>query len=166
VLGLDVAPKGASAAIVAVGERGDTLHAAVLEHGPGADWLLPALERVVVEYGSPRVIVDGRAVAHILPELERITKVIELGTSDVPVACAFFLRIAQEGRLRHRGEVELVVAIDGAAQRSLGDGFAWSRRNSGADISPLCALTWAVDFWRGSWNTWGKSDDTDQLLAA
>jgi hypothetical protein len=142
------------------------LHAAVLEHGPGAEWLLPALERVVVEYGSPRVIVDGRAVAHILPELERITKVIELGTSDVPVACAFFLRIAQEGRLRHRGEVELVVAIDGAAQRSLGDGFAWSRRNSGADISPLCALTWAVDFWRGSWNTWGKSDDTDQLLAA
>src|ERR1019366_10105705 len=155
VLGLDVAPKGASAAIVAVGECGDTLHAAVLEHGPGADWLLPALERVVVEYGSPRVIVDGKAVAHILPELERATnfKLVELGAADIPTACAFFLRIAQEGRLRHRGEVELVVAIDGAAQRSLGDGFAWSRRSSGADIAPLCALTWAMSFWHGSWGT-------------
>lgn len=153
VLGLDVAPKGASASIVAVGERGDELHCAVLEHGPGSDWVPAALERLCGEYNGPRVFVDGKAVAHMLPELERASgfKIAEIGTADVPVACAFFLQVAQQGKLRHRGEVELTVALDGAGQRTLGDGFAWSRRNSGVDITPLCALTWAASLWHGSW---------------
>src|ERR1019366_4659307 len=73
VLGLDVAPKGASAAIVVCGERGDALQAAVVEHGPGSDWVPQALERIVAEYDHPRVVVDGKAVAQMLPELERIT---------------------------------------------------------------------------------------------
>jgi phage terminase large subunit-like protein len=155
VLGLDVAPKGASAAIVVVGERGDALQAAVVEHGPGSDWVPQALERIVAEYDHPRLLVDGKAVAQMLPELERITgfRVTEMGTADVPTACAFFLRLAQEGKLRHRGEPELTIALDGAGQRTLGDGWAWSRRSSGADITPLCALTWAASFWRGAWGT-------------
>ncbi len=153
VLGLDVAPKGRSAAIVAVGEHGDTLHGTVLEAGPGSEWVPAALERLCAGYGGPRVLVDGKAVAHLLPELERASnfKVVELGTSEIPTACAFFLRLAQEGRFRHRGETELTVALDGAGQRQLGDGWAWSRRNSGTDITPLVAMTLAVSFWLGSW---------------
>jgi phage terminase large subunit-like protein len=155
VLGVDIAPQGKSAAIVAVGERGDTLHAAVLEHGPGTSWVPAALERICAECGRPRVIVDTKAVAQMLPELERASgfKVVELGATDIPTACAFWLRIVQEGKLKHRGETELTVALDGAGQRRLGDGWAWSRRSSGTDITPLVALTLATSFWRGSWGT-------------
>jgi len=155
VLGLDVGPKGSSAAIVAVGEHGDTLHAALLEHGSGVEWVPAALARICSEWGDPRVIVDGKACGAILPELERATnfKVVELGTGDIPPACAFWLRLVKDGKLRHRGEKELTIALDGAGQRTLGDGWAWSRRNSGTDITPLVAMTLAASFWHGSFQT-------------
>lgn len=153
VLGVDVAPQGHSAAIVAVGEDGEQLRAAVLEHGEGSDWVLPALTRIVAEHGNPTILVDGKACAHLIPELERVAdfKLRVLGTSDIPTACAFWLRLVQERRLKHRGERELTVALDGAGQRTLGDGWAWSRRSSGTDICPLVAMTLAASFWLGPW---------------
>jgi hypothetical protein len=155
VLGLDVSPKSSSAAIVCVGEIGDNLHAAVLEAGPGSDWVPAALERLCAEYGGPRVIVDSKAVAHLIPELERASnfRVEQLGASEVVTACAFWLRLVLEGRFKHRGEPELAIALDGAGQRRLNDGWAWSRRASGTDISPLVAVTLASSFWLGSWSS-------------
>jgi hypothetical protein len=38
----------------------------------------------------------------------------------------------------------LADAIRGAATRKLGDSWAWSRRNSSVDISPLVASTLAL----------------------
>lgn len=154
VLGVDVSPKGASAAIVAVGERGGLLYGAVLEAGEGTDWLLPALGRRLED--GQYVVVDERAVEALLHEIKSLAgvgRVIALGARDVSAACAFWLRIVNEGKLRHRGESELLVALDGAGQRTLGDGWAWSRAKSGSDISSLCALTWGVEFYRGSWGT-------------
>jgi hypothetical protein len=34
--------------------------------------------------------------------------------------------------------------VKGAAKRPLGDAWAWSRKSSGVDISPLVAITLAV----------------------
>jgi phage terminase large subunit-like protein len=155
VLGVDVAPQNQSAAIVAVGEDGNLLRSAVLEHGPGSDWVIPALERQRARLGELRLMADKKACAALMPELERVSdfKVSELDTGDVPAACEFWLKLVQESRLRHRGERELTIALDGAGQRKLGDGWAWSRRNSGADITPLVALTNATFFWLGSWGS-------------
>jgi hypothetical protein len=55
VLGLDVAPGGAFAAIVAVGERDGHLHAAALDHGEGTEWLMGALERRFQESAKRRL---------------------------------------------------------------------------------------------------------------
>jgi hypothetical protein len=153
VLALDIAPKGKSAAIVEAGEDGEVLRLAVLEHGPGVEWVIPSLQRILAERGGPTLLVDERATAAITPELERVTdwKLIALGSNEIPTACSFFLTLAQGSRLRHRGERELTVALDGAGQRTLGDAWAWSRRNSGTDITPLVACTLAVSFWHGSW---------------
>jgi hypothetical protein len=154
VLGADIGPKGKSAAITAVGERDGLLYAAVLEHGEGSDWLLPALARLVTD--RPYVIVDEKSMAHLLPEIKAtcgVDHVIALTAREVPPACEFWLRIVNEGKLRHRGEPELAIALDGAGQRSLGDGWAWSRAKSGCDITPLTSLTFAVEFYRGSWGT-------------
>jgi phage terminase large subunit-like protein len=162
VLGLDVAPRGASASIVAVGEDGELLRVALLEHGSNTDWVVPALQRIRAEYGNPHLMVDSKACAALLPELERVSDfaITALSTADIPPACDFFLRMTRESRLRHRGERELLVAVDGAAERKLGDGFAWSRRNSGCDITPLVSATVAVSFWLGPWGNVGASDIT------
>jgi len=152
VLGLDVAPMDRGAAIVAVGERDGDLWGTVLEAGVGTDWVIPTLSRLVAKYGRT-VVADERRVAHMLPELEQATEfgIRTLGLRDVQTASEFFLRLVLAERFHHRGEPELTAALASAAQRQIGDGWGWSRRKSGADISPLCAMTWAVDAWRGSW---------------
>jgi hypothetical protein len=49
-----------------------------------------------------------------------------------------------QGRLAHRAQPELRAAIKGAATRPLGDAWAWSRKNSHVDISPLVSCTLAL----------------------
>ena len=156
VLGVDVAPHDKHAAIVAVGDPLDDggLQSTVLESGVGTDWLLDALGKHVERYGNPHVMLDGRACAHLLPEIERVCgfdRITALNTVEIAAACQFWLRLVQDGKLRHRGEQELVSALTGAGQRSLADGWAWSRVKSGVDISPLVAQTLAASFWLGSW---------------
>lgn len=152
VLGLDIAPQGSAAAICAVGERDGVLYGAVLESGDGTAWLIPALERCVAAY-SPVLMVDEMRAAYLMPELERVTgfQVRAMRTREIVAGCEFFLRLVTEGRFRHRGEPELAAALASAAQRTVGDGWVWSRRGSRADISTLCAMTWATDFFRGAW---------------
>ena len=67
------------------------------------------------------------------------------------VGATFLLDLVKNKRLRHRGERELTIAIDGAARRPLGDSFAWSRKSSAVDISPLVAVTLAAWAFHGSW---------------
>ena len=154
VLGLDVAPKDAGAAIVAAGELEDVLQTTVLDSGKGVDWLLDKLAVRVENYDRPYVIVDEKACAHLIPELESVVgfdRLIVRKNADVPASCAFWLRLADLSKLKHRGEFELTAALAGAGQRTLGDGWAFSRSKSGVDISPLVAQMLAASFWLGSW---------------
>lgn len=157
VLGLDVGPHDSSAAIVAAGlvpREGDdpAIQCAVLDAGDGTHWLFEALGRHVGRLERPLVTVDERQCRHLIPELERVVgfeNVRVLGASDQASACAFWLRRVGQRRVWHRGEQELSSAIVGAAQRSLLDGWAWSRTKSSADITSLVAMSNAVSFWMG-----------------
>ena len=46
------------------------------------------------------------------------------------VACGQFFDAVVEGRLVHMKQAELDGAIEGAKQRTLGDGWAWARRGN------------------------------------
>jgi hypothetical protein len=155
VLALDVGPRDASASIVAVGEYDGELFSTVIESGPGTAWLPAALERACSEFEQPRVLADERSIAHLRPQLEQATgwNLMELGTADIPISCEFWMKLVTEGKLHHRGEPELAAALDGASTRRLGDGWAWSRRNSGSDITSLVAQTIGASFWLGTWGT-------------
>lgn len=54
-----------------------------------------------------------------------------------------------DGTIRHRGQLELVHAVDGLAARASGDVSPWSRRSSSSDISPLMAAAAARAGGRG-----------------
>ena len=58
-------------------------------------------------------------------------------------ACGQFYDAVMRGTLRHLGTDELSVAADGAARRPLGDAWALSRKDSGADITPLVSAVLA-----------------------
>ena len=70
-----------------------------------------------------------------------------LSTQEHAQACGMFYDAVANSTLRHMGQPELLAAIKGAGRRQLGDAFAWSRRSSTVDITPLVAATlgvWAV----------------------
>jgi phage terminase large subunit-like protein len=147
ILAVDVAPRSKSAAIAAVGPREGILHAAILEHGPGTGWVAAKLQALQQALGDAEIVVDPKAVAPILSEIDHL-ELTEVDAADLATACGYFVDVVQRGKLRHRGERELTVALDGAAQRPLGDAFAWSRRHSGVDITPLVSTSLACWGWR------------------
>jgi len=49
-----------------------------------------------------------------------------------------------EDQLRHLGDPDILLALDGAATRSYGDAWLWARRTSTADVTPLVAATNAL----------------------
>lgn len=150
ILGCDIAPGSKSGAIAAAGVRDGCICVSVLEYGPGSDWIAPRLAQLKDELGA-EVLADRKSCAAIWSELEDLG-VVEIDSTGATESTAYFLDIVGRRRLRHRGERELTVALDGAALRPLGDGSTWSRRRSAVDITPLTAVSAAVFGWR--WENW------------
>jgi hypothetical protein len=59
-------------------------------------------------------------------------------------ACGSFFDMCDQDMLRHLGTPELAAAVKGASTRPLGDAWAWSRKGSEVDISPLVSCTLAL----------------------
>jgi hypothetical protein len=65
------------------------------------------------------------------------------GMRDYAQACGSLAADVENGRWRHLGQPQLDDAVRNAGTRALADGWAWSWKNSAADISPLEAVTLA-----------------------
>ena len=144
---LDVTPDRARATICAAGRRSDGLfHVEVAAKGRGTGWLADKAAQLVADHKPVAFVCDqvGPA-ASLIPELERAgVKVETLSTQDHAQACAFLFDQVEQDRVRHLGTDDLTAAVRGAVTRPLGDAWAWSRKNSSVDISPLVASTFAL----------------------
>jgi len=146
----DVTPDRRRSAIVATGWREDgLLHSEVVEHRAGTGWVAGRLVELVTKHRPLAVVCDGASpAASLVRELERAgIEVTTLDGKKYGQACGLFYDTVAQGRLRHLGTPELISAVKGAAKRPLGDAWAWSRKNSATDITPLVACTlgvWAV----------------------
>jgi hypothetical protein len=59
-------------------------------------------------------------------------------------ACGGFFDAVDNRELRHLNTPELLAAVRGAVKRPLGEAWAWDRKNTHVDISPLVAATLAL----------------------
>jgi hypothetical protein len=82
------------------------------------------------------------AAGSLLPELEMTVETVS--AREHANACGLLYDMVDQNRLRHLGQPELTAAVKGAAKRPLGDAWAWSRKTSAVDISPLVAATLAL----------------------
>lgn len=82
-------------------------------------------------------------------------------TREVAAACGAFTDAARQDTLRHRDQAQLNYAIAGARTRQIGDGYAWGRKSSSTDISPLVAAT--VAMWAHATRAHLVRDDYDPL---
>lgn len=143
----DVSPDRSTAAICAAGLRADgTFHVEVVDHRSGTGWLAQRMVELAGRHGTSAVVFDSASPAgSLVPALEAAgVTVTKLGPKEHGQACGLFYDTAVEGRLHHLGTPELVAALDGAVKRPLGDAWAWSRRSSAVDISPLVGVTLAL----------------------
>lgn len=146
VFAFDVTPDRAHGAIGAAGKRSDGLvHIEVIDHRSGTGWVAPRMAELVKSHHPFAVLCDPAGPAGSL-----VAEMTALGVEVVPVsgkehaqACGVLYDTVFQGRLRHLGTPELESALEGAVKRQLGDAWAWSRRSSSVDISPLVACTLA-----------------------
>lgn len=104
-----------------------------------------------------RVVVPARGmnpVAAVIEDLEKVpgVTVVPWGGADMSIACGLMYdRVTASEEeppplppLAHRDQEALNLAAATAAQRVMGDGWYWDRRNSIQDVSPLVAATGAL----------------------
>jgi len=142
----DVSPDRKWASIAVSGLRVDNFgHIEVVDRREGTDWVPQRLLELTKKHKYVSVLTDSIGPgASLLHELEPYgVKVQKVNTHEHAQACGLLFDTVERQTLRHLGQPELASAIKGAATRPLADSWAWSRKNSHVDISPLVACTLA-----------------------
>lgn len=147
VFALDVSPSRSSSSIAVAGLRADQrFHVELVEQRKGTGWVVSRAKALQDKHGPSAFVVDGRSpAASLLHDLEEAgVRVTTCNSSEHAQACGLLYDLVEQRQVRHLGQPELRAALKGAAQRPLGDAWAWSRRNSSADITPLVSATLAL----------------------
>lgn len=142
----DVSPERRGSISVASKRTDNLWHVEVVEERAGTAWLPQRLVELVQKHRAADPVCDERGPASsLIPTIEELgvtvrkTNAVELGQ-----ACSRLVDVIAEGNLRHIGQAELTEAIRAAATRPLGDSWAWSRKSSAGNISPLVSATLAL----------------------
>lgn len=144
---MDVTPDRSAAAISVAGWRADGLpHVEVVAHHRGTAWVAPRLKDLLGSHTNLGVVCDASGpAASLLPDLAALGIAVTLvNAKEQTQACGRFFDAVEAGALRHLGTTELAQAVAGAVRRPLGDAWAWSRKSSSVDISPLVGCTLAA----------------------
>ncbi len=147
-LAFDVSPDRAHTAIAASWQGEDGLpRVDVIERRDGTAGVPERLAELVTRHSAQGVISDPAGpAASLLPELERLGVEVTLVTATQHAqAAGLFFDAVEQRTLRYRRTKALDVAVENAVKRPLGDaGWAWSRKSSRVDISPLVSVTLAL----------------------
>ena len=145
-LALDLSPER-RAAIAAAGRNDDgNLHVEVVMSNARPRDAVERLANISENHHPARVVVDGYGpAASVVAALQDAGVAVDTASaSELGQACGIMVDVVTDRSLRHLGSAELTNAIRGASSRPLGDAWAWSRKSSSVDISPLVAATLAV----------------------
>ena len=151
VLTLDVALDRSWSCIAAGGYAADgRVHVEVTAYRPGTGWVVGELARLEREHGALVVALDPKGPpGSLLPELEREgVNVVTLGLPDQVAACGALVDAVKDGSVVHMNDPVVLGALASSVPRDVGDGWAWGRRKSAGDISPLVAITEA--YWQAT----------------
>jgi hypothetical protein len=167
-LGVDISPHRDYAAIAAYAIRADGLgHMQLVDYRPGTDWIIP---RMLELHGALDVVgwAMGRGTwASLEAELEKHDigrpkklddpwrgDVAVVAGADMSAACGQLIDGVRQEDFRvkpHEQYPEVLTAAAAAGRaRETVDAIAWSRKDSGVDISPLMAATlarWLYQSW-------------------
>lgn len=143
----DVSPDRQWASISAAGENPDGLmHTEVVERQRGTGWVADRAAELRDDHDAVVFVCDGAsAAASLVHQFEELGIDVEVvNAKEMANACGMIFDLVEQDKLRHLGTPELESAIKGARKRPLGEAWAWSRKGSNVDITPLVSCTLAV----------------------
>lgn len=155
----DVTPDRSASSICVAGKRPDGLeHVEVVDHRRGTGWVVERLVALRDAHEPAAFVCDGKGPAgSLIHELEEVgIEPLTVTANEHANACGLLFDLVEQDGLRHLGTAELQAAVKGAAKRPLGDAWAWSRRSSVVDISPLVACTLAL---------WASANNAGEILS-
>lgn len=143
---VDVSPDGNGSIAVAGMNSQGKVHVEVVEHRPGTGWLPARLAELHQRWRPSCVVLDaGSSAGALLPELDRLRlQVDKVAGREAGQAAVAFASLVNEGNLRHIDQPNLNAAVGAAKRRMVGDLWAFGRRGSFVDISPLVACSLAA----------------------
>ena len=146
VFAVDVTPDRAWACIAVAGPCPAGTHVEIVEHASGTDWVARRVAELSDRWRPAAVVLDpGGPAGSLLPALQSARVEPTLArAADLAAGCGSLFDLVVQGRLRHRGQVPLDLAVGGATKRPLRDAWAWNRRSLDVDICPLVAVTLAA----------------------
>lgn len=127
----------------------------VLDYRPGMPWVVNRVLEICRAMKPLAVVIDktsqaSQFIAPLTEPLERLgIEILHPGANEFAQACGEFYtavvpRKGNEPTLVHRDQVPLTQAVAGADTRDLSGMWAWHKRNSATDVSPLIACTLAA----------------------
>lgn len=149
VFGIDANPERTQCAIGAGGRNAAGLtHVEVVEQRPGLDWVVARAVELDESHEPGAWLIDPSGPAGALAEpLEAAgLHVVAVTGREWAQACQGFYDAvhAADQELAHLGDPVLDDAVSAGRKRDVGDGgWAWGRKNSEANIAPLCVVTLA-----------------------
>lgn len=150
-MAVDVAPdpsgRARSASIGVASWRGTEIHVEVVAHGAGDNWVAEKIGELTRLTVVQMLYVDTTGpIGQILPDirLKSAANLEIVDTKTMAAACGRFRNGVLDRVVHHRDQAMLNAAVEGAAKRTLDDSWAWKRRTSTADISPLVVVTLAA----------------------
>lgn len=147
---VDSTPSNSATAISVAGARADgATQVQVVEHRPGQTWAVSRVVELSRGHDCCAVVIDPTSTAGaLIGDIEAAgVVVVRVNSQEVNQACTQFYNAAIEGTLRHLSQPELDAAITGASKRELNASWAWNRKNTAVDITPLVSATNALWGW-------------------
>jgi hypothetical protein len=113
------------------------------DEGWARDFAVSTTSAILKARGLASVVMDKVGDNQVLvPMFEDAgIAVIQLNMSDFRNACAGITDALINGRLKHKSQEPLNIAVLGAGKRTSGEQFLWSAARSTTDITPLRAAT-------------------------
>lgn len=146
VFAVDMPPNRQSTTIVVAGSRSDGLgHVEIVERGKGTAWAAQRAAELCKKWRTEVAVDPSSPAGSLIPQLEEAgATVVPVSGREMAQACGSFADMVSEGKLRHLGQPDMAAAVDAGRKRTLGDAWAWHRKDTSSDISPLVGATLAL----------------------
>ena len=142
VLAVDVNPERTGASIAACDPAGNV---ELIDYGR-VTGLVDRIADYADRHVAPVAVDAASPAGSFIAELEgRGVVVLAYQSRELANACGRFYDMVADREISVRPRDVLEKAVAGATQRTVGDAWAWGRRQATVDISPLVAVTLAVD---------------------